>query len=284
MQPWDPEHGVDRELAVRLVGAIWSDLGSEPVYVGSGWDVDVWRFGAYAVRFPRRAFGIACLENELRVLPAIADRVVVPVPRPLRIGEPAFGYPSRFYVHAFLAGAPLIRTPCELAVLAAPLGAFLRELHAIDVPLHDDPRGGIPQVAARALARLELVPDDVADRARVILTAPPSGEPPRTVIHGDLHAANLLVDARGLCGVIDWGDAARGDPAVDLAVAWSALPPDARPAFRAAYGPIDPDTWARARIHAVSRHCFALLAWGRDRGDAAIVRWATAALARALAE
>jgi aminoglycoside phosphotransferase (APT) family kinase protein len=35
------------------------------------------------------------------------------------------------------------------------------------------------------------------------------------LIHGDLGAEHVLVDGDRITGVIDWGDAAIGDPAVD---------------------------------------------------------------------
>ena len=54
-------------------------------------------------------------------------------------------------------------------------------------------------------------------------------------LHGDLHPANILVDATGhLRAVLDFGDLTAGDPATDLAVAWLAFEPEARAAFRRA--------------------------------------------------
>jgi aminoglycoside phosphotransferase (APT) family kinase protein len=38
-----------------------------------------------------------------------------------------------------------------------------------------------------------------------------------SLCHGDLKAANILVDAGRLAGVIDWGDAVVGDPLWDIA-------------------------------------------------------------------
>ena len=70
---------------------------------------------------------------------------------------------------------------------------------------------------------------------------------PPTCLHGDLLPGNLLVDAHGRLGaIIDWGGAGIGDPAEDLAPAWSVFDERARAAFRAALEP-DDDTWARAR-------------------------------------
>ncbi len=41
------------------------------------------------------------------------------------------------------------------------------------------------------------------------------------LVHGDLHPGNILVDDSNLCGIIDFGCAAIGDPACDLLPAWS---------------------------------------------------------------
>ena len=47
-------------------------------------------------------------------------------------------------------------------------------------------------------------------------------------VHGDLYARHLLLDETRLpSGVIDWGDVHLGDPALDLSVAISFLPPAA---------------------------------------------------------
>jgi aminoglycoside phosphotransferase (APT) family kinase protein len=69
--------------------------------------------------------------------------------------------------------------------------------------------------------------------------------------------------------VIDWGDAHLGDRALDLSIAFSFLPPAARPAFRAAYGPIDDATWDRARFRALF-YGVVLVEYGLGIGDEAI--------------
>jgi len=76
-------------------------------------------------------------------------------------------------------------------------------------------------------------------------------------LHGDLQAGNLLaVDGR-LSAVIDFGCLGVGDPACDVAAAWTYLSADSRNAFRAAL-PVDDATWARARGWALSVGLIAL--------------------------
>jgi aminoglycoside phosphotransferase (APT) family kinase protein len=299
VQPWRPEHPVDRELARRLVAERLPGLRDrEPEAVGTGWDVDVWRFGDVVVRFPRRALGVRAVDNELLVLPLIADRVTLPVPRPREIAEPALGFPSRFYTHAYLPGAPANRTGVDdpgLARLAEPLGKFVAALHAVPLPplraagLRDDHRGDHARVAERGrgwLAQLGLeLPAELRERAAAILDAPvaAAGEDDRVLVHGDLHPGNVLVDEGGaITAVIDWGDCSAGDPAIDLAIGLSALPPAARGDFLVAHGDVSPATWARARINAVARHGLAILAWARDTGDDVVAHFAAASLRRAV--
>jgi aminoglycoside phosphotransferase (APT) family kinase protein len=81
----------------------------------------------------------------------------------------------------------------------------------------------------------------------------------------------LVGDDRRLAGVIDWGDVHRGDPAIDLSIAHIVLPGAAHAAFRAAYGPIAPDTWAVARLRALW-HTLMILPYARERADADLVR------------
>jgi aminoglycoside phosphotransferase (APT) family kinase protein len=99
-----------------------------------------------------------------------------------------------------------------------------------------------------------------------------------SLVHGDLDARHLLVDGQGEpCGVIDWGDVHMGDPAVDLAIAHSFLPPSARETFRSAYGPIDDRTWQLARFRALYQ-ALLLVTYSHDIGDDDVLRESLTAL------
>jgi len=60
----------------------------------------------------------------------------------------------------------------------------------------------------------------------------------------------LLVREGKLSAVIDFGGLAIGDPACDLAIAWTFFEGESREAFHAAL-PLDPGTWARGRAWAL---------------------------------
>lgn len=65
-------------------------------------------------------------------------------------------------------------------------------------------------------------------------------------VHGDLSAGNLLVQEGRLSTIIDFGQLAVGDPACDLAIAWTLFEGKSRKAFREML-PLDAGTWARGR-------------------------------------
>jgi aminoglycoside phosphotransferase (APT) family kinase protein len=64
--------------------------------------------------------------------------------------------------------------------------------------------------------------------------------------HGDFHTGNLLTSRGRVTAVIDFGALGVGDPACDLMVADTLMPPRSRGTFRDALG-LDDATWTRGR-------------------------------------
>ena len=62
--------------------------------------------------------------------------------------------------------------------------------------------------------------------------------------------SNLLVKEGKLCGVIDFGILGVGDPACDLAIAWTFFSNQSRDVFKHAMN-WDEDTWERGRAWAL---------------------------------
>ena len=79
--------------------------------------------------------------------------------------------------------------------------------------------------------------------------------------------------------MIDWGDLCLADPAVDLSLSWSLLPPAARRGFERAYGAVDEATQVRARLLAVHL-CASLAVYGRAEGIPTLEQESLAGLAR----
>jgi aminoglycoside phosphotransferase (APT) family kinase protein len=251
----------------------------------------VWRCGDLAFRFPRRTFGIAAVETEMRVLPRLAPRVGVAVPVPLRVGRASAAFPAPFYAHRYLEGRTADRAALDdagRARLAPALAAFLRELHRIEgLPVEADTfRADAARSAERARPRLPILEASAwasyLPAARACLDdVPPPADAPPVLLHGDLYARHLLLDDAGdLTGVLDWGDVCLGDRALDLSVVYSFLPPAAHAAFWSAYGETSETTRRRAHFLALTRYGINLLAYALDVGDTALEREAGGALAR----
>jgi aminoglycoside phosphotransferase (APT) family kinase protein len=281
--PWAAERIVKPDLAARLIDAQFRDL--RPVHLellGEGWDNTAYLVNNLIVfRFPRRQVAAPLLEVEARVLPRIAPRLPVPVPRPRWVGRPGPEYPWSFLGYPLLSGrrADLAELDDrQRRELARPLGEFLAALHAQPADGVDgdtigraDPARLIEGIS-RVLSKGSLVGDPEAVQTAAAECAGLQRGTRLVLAHGDLYVRHLLVDdAARLAGVIDWGDLHRGDPAVDLSVAWSFLPPEARDTFRNAYGPFDESTWRLARLRAL-HYGVVLLEYARGIGDARLFR------------
>jgi aminoglycoside phosphotransferase (APT) family kinase protein len=230
------------------------------VDAGEGWDNRLFRLGDdLAVRLPRRTASAALIEHEQRWLPLLAPRLPLPIPVALRIGRPGCGFPWSWSVVPWFTGqSALLAPPEEPSATAVLLGRFLRALHqpAPGNAPHN-PLRGVPLAVRTERFQTDLQQvDGLVDRGavldlweRVVSTTPWSGPP--LWIHGDLHPGNLLVHRGRLSAVIDFGDLASGDPAIDLSVIWTLLPPSERPRLlasaRGPSNPIDDDTRTRAR-------------------------------------
>lgn len=292
-RPWLAEHAVDPLQAARLIAEQMPALAHLPVRpLAEGWDNSAFAVGdAWIFRFPRRQLAVDLLETEIRVLPAIAPLLPAPVPVPEQLGVPTGAFPAPFAGYRRLAGTTGCAhpfAPGEHRRLARELAAFLRALHAIPPGADGHPPGDtlcrvdLSRREARLRAQLEgarrlgFAPQAdeglaLLDAALDELAAHPAPLRQDALVHGDLYGRHLLVGPGGaLAGIIDWGDVHRGDPAVDLAVAYSFLPRDARRDFFAAYGEIDPPTRAKARGRALTSAC-GILAYGADVGDAGMI-------------
>jgi len=284
-EPWSAEREVDAALARSLIEEQFPQLAPARVrLLGEGWDNAAFLADEeWVFRFPRRQIAVPLLQNEVRLLPRIAGLLPLPVPLPELIGAPEERFPWPFAGHRLLPG----RTADQAALAdvqrceaAAPLGRFLRALHALAPPpgLPEDEPGRLDQARLAAQTRSRLRELGV-DEPR-FLDEPVRPARATALVHGDLHARQILVDLSWHpCGVIDWGDAHLGDPAVDLAVAHSLLPASAHAAFRAAYGEIDDATWRLARLRAL--HVAAALAlYARQRGEDLLQREALSGIHR----
>jgi aminoglycoside phosphotransferase (APT) family kinase protein len=254
------EAKIDTALVRRLIAAQfpqWSELPVTTVAAG-GWDNRTFHLGAGMIaRLPSARRYAVQVEKEQLWLPRLAPLLPRPIPEPLAVGEPGEGYPWRWSVYRWLPGEPAASASIGDPVrFATDLARFLSALHDIDAAdgpaagPHSFWRGGplatYDAQTRAAIAALGPAVDSQAVTAvwDAALAAPWRGPP--VWVHGDVAAGNLLVQGGALGAVIDFGCCAVGDPACDLAIAWTFLSGEAREAFRAAL-PLDAGTWARGR-------------------------------------
>jgi aminoglycoside phosphotransferase (APT) family kinase protein len=297
---WQADVEVDERLVRRLL-AQFSELGVRSLRrLAEGWDNSVWVVDErFAFRFPRREVAVAGVRRELAVLPALAPLLPLPVPEPLFVGDADAGYPWPFFGCELLpgveAGDSALDDGARLEVGLA-LARFLRALHSIELdrgqalPLDANRRADMPRrvaIAREELGKLERLGAwrAPAPLARVLAAAErlPPPQPP-VLAHGDLHFRHLLVREGKATGVIDWGDVCRADPAIDLPLLWSFVPPEGRRAFLDAYGrPLEEAQLLRARVLAIQL-CAVLARYGRLEGAAGVEREALLGLERACDE
>lgn len=261
--PPPAEHEIDADLVRGLIADQHPDLAGLPLTpVGAGWDNAMFRLGEdLAVRLPRRELGAQLIGVEQRWLPLLARDLPLATPAPLRAGAPGRGYPWRWSVTPWLPGRPADQAPLR-ADQGPRWGAFLKALHreapaeapfnpyrSVSLAKRAEVSG--PQLARVAARRPDLVTPQIEAQWAAALAAPVDRTP--TWIHGDLHGRNVLAEDGRVSGVIDWGDMARGDPAMDLYSLWILLPDRAaREAAIAAYGGASAATLQRARGWAIA--------------------------------
>jgi aminoglycoside phosphotransferase (APT) family kinase protein len=256
------EVDVSVELVRQLLAEQHPDLADLAVGVlANGWDNMVCTVGAdLLARLPRRALAAELVAHEQRWLPVLAPRLPLPIPAPVRVGQPAHCFPWHWSVVPFLPGqVAALTAPDDLALAAAALGEFLAALHVPappQAPVNPFRGGPLVDRTDRVTEHPSLIATDTdTGAARAIwesaIDAAAWAGPP-TWIHGDLHPANILVNAGRISAVIDFGDLTSGDPATDLSVAWMLLPAKERAILWQAYGQADGHTRARARGWALS--------------------------------
>jgi aminoglycoside phosphotransferase (APT) family kinase protein len=191
-------------------------LGERPrtiLEINDGYDFEVaivddnWVF-----RFPRRAGVEEALRLEIVLLPLLAPALPVEVPSFEHISSDPL-----FVGYRLIHGEPLVDEDAD------GVRAFLQALHTVDasrLPVEsldwvEAYRDQCEEFERRVLPRLD---KDLRPQAKRLFSGAESlVDFKPALIHGDLGPEHLLVRHGRLVGVIDWGDARVGDPALDYA-------------------------------------------------------------------
>ncbi len=255
---------ITKDLVSRLIASQfpqWKDLSIEQVLPG-GWDNRIFRLGKnMLVRLPSSADYADKVKKEQYWLPKLAPLLPIAIPEPMAMGNPELGYPFHWSVYKWLEGETLANYEnIDQINLANDLADFLISLHSIDTTggpeagKHNFYRGGSLSIydseTRQAIKLLNgKIDNDIATKIwnDALKT---TWNKPSVWVHGDISAGNLLVQNGQLSAVIDFGGLAIGDPACDLAIAWTFFNNDARSIFKNKLQ-LDEATWSRGRAWAL---------------------------------
>jgi aminoglycoside phosphotransferase (APT) family kinase protein len=256
------------EATVEMVEALiasqfpeWANLPIAPVEQ-QGWDNRTFRLGLnLSVRLPSAEGYTPQAQKEQQWLPVLAPHLPLLVPTLRAKGTASEHFPWQWGVYEWIEGGTAKTEPVDdFEVLAEQLANFLNKLQQIDTtnaPLagqHSFFRGAsLMNYHEETLKSIDFLKERIdATEARHIwenAVSMPYNAPP-VWFHGDIAAGNLLIKNGQLQAVIDFGCCGVGDPACDLAIAWTLLFGKSREKFRNALN-TDEGTWARGQAWAL---------------------------------
>ena len=237
-----------------------------------GWDSIVVEVnGELLFKFPRRPEVRAQLEKERLLLPELGKVLPVPVPRILFVGAVEGTDDTQFIGYRKIDGVELTSELASSVTgqqLALELSRFLSELHRFPVPealrlkvpdlgaarwrqeyrdYYDRQRRGVfPLLKQNAQEKAHALWDGFLSEEDNFAFGP-------VLIHRDLGGEHVLCDPDqgSVAGVIDWGDAAIGDPAIDFAGLLLDCGAEFAQAVLAGYeGQVDKTFWSRVVFYA----------------------------------
>jgi aminoglycoside phosphotransferase (APT) family kinase protein len=180
----DTEIEITADLVRDLLREQHPDLAGLAVReVPGGWGNQMWRLGdELAVRMQRMDPTPEFQLKERRWLPVLAPRLPLPVPTPVRFGEPSPRFPKHWTVMTWVDGEPLDHGSISRGAHAADtLAGFLRALHVeapADAPIARD-RGAHPRDCTNGFEdflRAVTLDDDLVAAVRAVwddaVTAP----------------------------------------------------------------------------------------------------------------
>lgn len=180
--------------------------------------------GELVLRLSKDEDPVATIAREAGLLAILSEFATLTIPAPVFAAGTAMAY-------RMLPGTPVFDLPAPWRErhgprVAAQLGEFLAALHRIPLELvgdwarvEDDP---LPVWLEDAVASYSVAVDRVPARhlaaiEAFLASAPPEPDDRHVFSHNDLGIEHVLVDVKtaAVTGVIDWTDAAVGDPAYD---------------------------------------------------------------------
>jgi aminoglycoside 2''-phosphotransferase len=213
------------DLPVRHIAFLGAGVDSEAYLVNDEW----------VFRFPKREAAARALDREVALLPKLAGRLPVAVPRFTYLGHQS-GSGLLFAGYRLIPGEPLTAELFSCLAFSdqervlATLADFLRSAHSF--PVGEAAAAGVAELYSRdwveacwaggqALVLPLLAPRAGAALVRLIegfLGDAQNFAYTPCLLYADFAPEHVLYDAaaRAIVGIIDWGDLAIGDPDYDL--------------------------------------------------------------------
>jgi aminoglycoside phosphotransferase (APT) family kinase protein len=274
-------------------------------FLDEGWDNVVYRVNNDLIfRFPRREFGIFCMENEIALTPYIQQHVSFPLSAAEWVGKPTKEYPYSYAGYRMLPGNPVCDA-MEILIdderFAIRLASWLRELHGVPVmPEHIAQVKGDHAWRTNVAYRVMRCKENLEQYEAYFLEANFKKEllleiindlsqwhfeeVKRSFVHADLYSRHIMVDPKTLLpsGLIDWGDVHIGHPGIDL-YAGMIFTKRAFQVFLNTYGSIDDETKQIMLLNSFSGS-MSFLPYAFEQNKPALKRWATLVLQRVIEE
>lgn len=225
------EETVTSESAKAIIAATFPQFrGVRVELLDEGWDFRVFEVDTrWLFRFPKREEGVTKLNMERKLLSGLGEWVSLPVPNYEYFGGSRENSGRPFAGYRKLPGIPGdLSEAVDRHLVARQLGLFLDKLHTY--PVDRAREAGVWEEGDlvahwrdKSFEELNRIVDLQVDlyhlRHYLESDVPSPFEDAPRLVHNDLWAEHILVDLRsgGVSGIIDWGDAAIGDPAVDFA-------------------------------------------------------------------
>lgn len=262
---------IDAKLVRILLQEQCQDWSEDKVMAiaSTGTDNALFRLGSNRlIRLPAVEWAYEQPIKEHALMPML-DELPLQIPTPLFLGKPGATFPAHWTVVTWIDGSAA--NPEDVGDWPSMTMQLADFLHALwQNPVPDKPpmsadvkrRGGDLRCRDRAVGKsLQILGTEIDARLIAAYWRDALNASPRIVaekwVHGDLHGGNLITLDNKLVGVIDWGMMGVGDPAVDLMVAWTWMPENARTLLKERLG-CDDAMWARAKGWALSVAVIAL--------------------------
>jgi aminoglycoside phosphotransferase (APT) family kinase protein len=300
---WDQTIFIDEILVKKLLVSQLNIQVESLELIGEGFDNLAYLVNnEFVFRFPRRAFGVTCMESEIAMLPYIAKHLTFEITAPQFIGAPSEAYPYPFAGYHLINGQALCdaRKPrIDDLVFARIIGGWLKQLHSIPVLAVHESIGG----SEHNLWRLD-IPNRIKTSSsflheyrhcyeecgfvvdqlfEIIYSFSNLRFAPyqASYVHGDLYSRHIIVDENKMpIGLIDWGDTHIGHPGIDLSISML-FTESAYSEFVNAYGGIDSETRKVAIFRALC-HSLTCLPYAYEQKNYGFIEWTVSTLEQSI--